>query len=409
MKKDDSYFPWCFPCNVFMFLSFFLTVKFIFIFLFNGFYEPEFIFNLSPFFLLSGMGKLQLLFLAYVIVVFDLFLHLNPTHKNLRFSFLPTVLLLSGTGVALTTTEMGLAVIPYLIIFLCMLLVMIIDNRYILEFEDLERITPEIPSKEKVVSEEPVLIQPRASKIQPIKAFFSSIKDLDIKKKVKDHIPTLPKPSPKSEIRRWDEIGRETEPIISQEPKEWEEIDSYISYDEDIKDISDFIDTKLESLDDKLKELEEKEEKIKSLEEDKKKVEEKSISKPPEITEKTEVKTPSRVQKQESKDILKEIKDSAAIIRNGVLTDINDSFMELLGYKKEEVLKKNLIDFISYNGLSGLEEYYFNKLKHEPVSSFETVFITKDNKKTAVKVEIKPGFINGEKVDVIILKKVKKT
>jgi len=399
MKNDKRIFPWCFPCNFFMFLTFFLTVKFIFIFLFNGFYEPEFIFNLTPFYLLSGFNNLQLLFLSYSIVLFDLFLHLNPTHKNIRISFLPTLFLLSGTGISLTTSSFTLAVLPNLLIFLCLLFVMIIDNRYILEFEDIEKTPTSIPVKKEITFEKPVYAKPKTSAFHPLETLFAQVKNLDIKKKSSYKTPELKKVMKPSKLKKWDNVENVSKHAFSE--KEIKPTSSDIDfkdvdYDEDSFDDSNIfdkdIDKKLEKLDDKLRKLKNGKDKTEDVEST--------------VEEKTEKDSSPDLKLQKSKNMLEEIKESAAVIKKGVLKDINKPFKEFLGYEENEIINKNLIDFISFEGLSGLEAFYFNKLKHEPVSSFETVFLTKDNKKLTVKIEIKPGFINGKKADIVIIKDI---
>jgi len=402
MRKDNSFFPWCFPCNFFMFLSLFLTVKFVFIFLFNSFYEPDFIFNLTPFYFLSGFNNLQLLFLSYIVVVFDLFLHLNPTHRNIRISFLPTLMLIIGTGLKLTSNETGLTFLSYLILFLCSLFVAMIDNRYILTFEDREYTSQKTPIREKSNLEKPVYIHSPTISIQPIKSLVASFKDLNIKKKIADYKPKISKttlrPKTTESYNEWKEV--ETSDLSVQdeyfdEITDWKDEDElFLTFDKEIKDVSDIIKEKLDNLDEKIEEFEGRKESEKEIKEKQK-----------EYIKKETKMTPSlKTEKKKPEEIIEEIKDSAFIMKDGILKVSNNLFKNIFGYKKEDISNKNLTDIISPDGLSGLEDYYFSKLRHDPASSFETIILTKNNKKVNVKVKIKPVFINGEKVDIAIIK-----
>jgi hypothetical protein len=72
----------------------------------------------------------------------------------------------------------------------------------------------------------------------------------------------------------------------------------------------------------------------------------------------------------------------------------------------EELIEKSLLDFVVQEGLSGIEKYYLNRLKGEAASSFETVFLTKDDNKLTVEVSIRPTIFDGETADVAVFNKV---
>jgi PAS domain S-box-containing protein len=99
----------------------------------------------------------------------------------------------------------------------------------------------------------------------------------------------------------------------------------------------------------------------------------------------------------------------AAIMKRGILKQVNRPFIELLGYDAKDVLlDKSLLDFVAFEGISGIEGYYLNRLKGDAVSTYETVFLTKDNNKLAVEISIKPTIFNGEKAEFAIVKILKK-
>ena len=108
----------------------------------------------------------------------------------------------------------------------------------------------------------------------------------------------------------------------------------------------------------------------------------------------------------EHHEILDKIPESAAIVQRGILRQVNRPFMDLIGYEVDELVKKSLFDFIVPEGFSGIEEYYLNRLKGESVSSFETMFLTKDNIKLTVEVNLKPTVFNGEKAEIAVFNRV---
>ena len=117
----------------------------------------------------------------------------------------------------------------------------------------------------------------------------------------------------------------------------------------------------------------------------------------PERTKSKEPATP------EYHDALDKIPQSAAIVQRGVLKQINNSFVTLLGYSKNEVVEKSFFDFIALDGLADLEKYYLDRSKGESVTTYKTVFSTKDNNKIPVEVTIKQTMYNGEKAEIAII------
>jgi PAS domain S-box-containing protein len=105
------------------------------------------------------------------------------------------------------------------------------------------------------------------------------------------------------------------------------------------------------------------------------------------------------------KFMIDELEDSAVIIQRGVLKKVNSSFVGLIGYDSNEIIDKSIFDFIDPSGFSGIEQYYFNRLKGDDVSGFETVILQSGNVKINVEVDTKPTFFNGEKAEVLVFKK----
>jgi len=102
--------------------------------------------------------------------------------------------------------------------------------------------------------------------------------------------------------------------------------------------------------------------------------------------------------------VLDKIPECAAVIYRGILMQTNSSFLELLGYEKDEVLGKSLFDFVAPENLEEIKRYYLDRLKGGGVSSFETFILTRDNKKMNVEINIKPSSYNGEKANMVVIK-----
>jgi len=128
MEKQNNVL-WNLTFVFFIFFSIFIAFKFLFIFFFRAAFEPDFIFELTPLFLLLGMNNLQLLFLSLIIVVSDTYLHMRPTRKNILYSFIPTLIMVSGLGLGITTKEISADYLPNYLLFGFLLFVVLIDQR----------------------------------------------------------------------------------------------------------------------------------------------------------------------------------------------------------------------------------------------------------------------------------------
>ena len=104
-----------------------------------------------------------------------------------------------------------------------------------------------------------------------------------------------------------------------------------------------------------------------------------------------------------SDETFHKISQSAAIIQRGILKQINSPFLELLGYTREEILEKSYFDFIALEGLAEVEKYYLDRLKGDSVSTYTTIFSTKDDRKISVEVNIKQTIYNGEKAEIAVV------
>ena len=128
MKKPDDII-WHLPFFFFIFLSIFISFKFLFIFFFRAAFEPGFIFELTPFYIFSGVNNLQLLFLSSFVVVYDTYLHIKSTRENLLRSIIPTGIMLSGLGLGVITKEISVSNLPSYLLFGLLLMTVLIDHR----------------------------------------------------------------------------------------------------------------------------------------------------------------------------------------------------------------------------------------------------------------------------------------
>jgi PAS domain S-box-containing protein len=105
----------------------------------------------------------------------------------------------------------------------------------------------------------------------------------------------------------------------------------------------------------------------------------------------------------DSHEQIEEISQSAAIIQRGIIKQINTSFMTLLGYTIDEIVEKSFFDLIAQDGLADIEKYYLERLKGEDITTYRTVFLTKDNDKIPVEVNIKQTMYNDEKAEIAFI------
>jgi len=176
MKKHNNSVLWMIPLYFFIFLCLFISFKFIFIFFFRAAFEPRFIFELTPFYILLGVNNLQLLFLSLIVVFYDTYLHIKATRKNLKYSFIPTSIMLCGLGLAITTKEISVSNLPYYLLFGLLLSVILIDHRRTLIYPETlpsaEPVKPEpLPSRGRI----PFFARPKPKLSIPIISSLFSI------------------------------------------------------------------------------------------------------------------------------------------------------------------------------------------------------------------------------------------
>ena len=377
--KDDKRLPWVLSYSFYMFFTFYLAVKFVFIFFFFAENKPNFIFRFTPGFLISGFENEQLLFLALIVFFTGSYLHYKPTKKNMILSFIPTIILIAGMGIAVSSMKFSMSNLLYYVVFTSLIVVLLIDHRRLLDH-------PETLLK---ISDE---------------SFLKEFIDLDVS-------GSKTKPVVEKKLRRPALAGgvvakaKKIDVVTADICVEKDKISKSIIQDEVFLEKQKIIDD-LERRTERLDRLEnEMEMRRKKLVEQEKIITDLIIS-----SSSTKNKQKSFVKKimNSSSDDFDDIKESAVLVQRGKMKKINQFFADSIGYNVDEMVDKNLIHFIVPEGFSEVEEFYLKRLKGKAVSSFETVFKTKENKKLHVSVKTKPVLYDGKKAEIVILKKINK-
>ena len=103
----------------------------------------------------------------------------------------------------------------------------------------------------------------------------------------------------------------------------------------------------------------------------------------------------------EKEDLFNSLTVEAAVLQRGRIKKINDLFAEMLGFSKDDLIGKHLVDFVTPLGLEGVEHHYMNRLKGVDDSSYQTVFISKTKDEIPVKVNIKNTDFHGERAEIV--------
>lgn len=410
-----------FPLYFFIFITIFTAIKFIFIFFFRASYEPNILFELSPFHILSGFNNLQLLLISLIIVFINMYLHIYKTKKNMMYSFLFTGLLFSGIGLAIASREPGFDDIFHYIVFGCLLFIILIDHKQYLTMPEIE----EVPIKERIARP---ITKPRPNKINlkfiknftkkyivnTPKAFIGKItgifskfrkpeKELDKSIKIKDSKIKLDKIN-KDKGR----IKVETSTIIPR-LKSLKDLDKI-----DISD-SNKIHTDIQEKTDKIISMKKEIEKNKGIINRDEKKPSKHIH-PDFHSEKTmeisnlqqmlyskEVILPKDM-KEDYQKTFDEISGYAAIIQSGLIKQVKNSFARFLGYEIYEIIDEKLTNFVTSESFYEIEKYYISKLKGNEPSGYNVTLLKKDKSKVNVRVNTKPIYIDGKNAEIISFK-----
>lgn len=370
---------WLFPCCFSIFLSIVLTVKFVFIFFFGTAYEPEFIFELSPLSLLSGFGKIQLLSISLLIMVLDMYLHLRSSRKRLLLSFLPTSLMLSSIGYTIMIRPMDVSSVLHYILFMCLLLVVLIDYQCILK----GMVLPTMLRKTK-----PVMLTASQKEPAPVHPWSGFGKHTRMRKSPSVHLTPPPSYELKDATER---ILHKMQTMLVQLEQQavriqtlentLKERQSTIAYQE--KAIADRVISYLES---KEKPSFHQDHLVKTI---------------------PSGETLFLKEKIHDHLVVDETNDIAAVVQRGVFKKISNTFAEFLGYERDELLQKSFFVFIAPHGYEEARRYYLNRLKGVTTNSFRTVLLTKDHDEVVVDITVTPTIYMGDVAEFLSIKETK--
>jgi PAS domain S-box-containing protein len=378
MKKYNRS-SWLFPCCFFIFFSIYLLVKFIFIFFFRASFEPRFIFELTPFYLLSGLSNVQLGLLSLMIIAFDMYLHLRSGKRNLLLSFLPTSVMLSSLGFTIMFSPMDIAYVYHYGMFGCLLLVVLIDYQYVLKG---------VETQVRIRKKEPVAIKGKENKHAPVR-----VKSLFAKNAKIYQQPPVPFVAPNSV---------------------------------ELKGLSDNILQKMQTM---LEDLERKTARIEKLENDIEEQRRNLVNQEKMFTtraipyfepkEKIQIdgKNLSRnipaddkifmKEKIEDRLIVDDTNEFVAVVQRGIFKQISNTFAGFLGYENTDLLQKSFFVFIAPHGFENARKYYLNRLKGVTSNSFRTVLLTKEHTELLVEITVTPTIYKGDAAEFLSVKEVK--
>ena len=299
------------------------------------------------------------------------------------FSFLPTGIMLAGLGVRIAIGEMNVLSVLHYLLFGCLLVITLIDHKHFLMFPEII-----VAPKKEVVPSKTAFGKPIIARAEPKVA----------------EVPVIEKPI---RIEGIDEILTLHKETLS-------------GLRELVKDNLERAETVMEEIERKAKKIdklgEEIEERRKNLVQEERLFRRRFISslgkdihvKPIRGENGLAFDVETRGETSDQHTMLDDYLESAAVVKRGILKQVNQPFVELLGYETDMILETSLLNFIAPEGLSGIEDYYLNRLKGETVSAYKTVVLTKDNNKLPVEISIRPTILNGKKAEIAVIKKLDK-
>ncbi len=334
MKKFRSH-SWLFPNCFFIFFSIYLLVKFVFVFFFGAAYEPQFIFELTPVYLLSGVSNMQLVLLSLLVMFFDMYLHLRSGKRHLLLSFLPTSVMISSIGFGIMFSPMDLSYFVHYVLFGCLLVVVLIDYQYVLKGID----TPMMVRKKEPIGVSLFQREPAIPRGEYLHARHT-------------HLPRQP-PLPLS-MESTMELKKISDDLLQKMQVMLEDLESK---NVRIKKLEHDLDERQKNL--VLHEKKFADQAISYLE---------SLDKIP-FNEKILVKnipTEEKICRNEllqNRLVIDEKEEIVAVVQRGIFKEVSNTFIDFLGYDRTELLQKNFFVFIAPQGFENARTYYLNRLK----------------------------------------------
>jgi PAS domain S-box-containing protein len=311
----------------------------------------------------------------------DVYFHINISKKNLLISFIPASFILAGLGVKIAFNELNIYSIFYYVLFICFLLIILIDHKHILLLPDVSTIQKdyETPSifEEKQITD----------------------------KKIPSRFTAAPQISNVIHIEGIDEvISLQKDTIYALQNMIYDNINIKEQLMEKLEEKTKKLDLLSQDIEDRRKRLNQDEilfrkHLLDSIDDLNKKT---PVQKVNDNLTKTDIKEP----KSHQKSMLDDLLNCSAILKRGILKQVNTSLINLLGFKKEELLNRSIFDFVEPEGLTDIKEFYIKRLNGILISSYETIFLTKDLKKIMVEVTLEPRYYNKERFEIVFIKRL---
>ena len=378
MKKLTSH-SWLFPNCLFIFFSIYLLVKFVFIFFFRAAFEPKFIFELTPFYLLSGLSNVQLGLLSLMVILADMYLHLRTGKRNLLLSFLPTSVMLSSLGYTIMFSPMDIGYVYHYGLFGCLLLVLLIDYQYVLKGVE----TPTMHRKKepvamKIMEKEPAAVRVKSRFAKNAKynqqpqvplATASTFELKEVTDTILQKMQTMLEDLERKTIRiekLENDIEERRRNLINQEKMFTDRVIPYFESKEKIQ------------------------------------IYEKNLVRNIPADDKIFMK-----EKMEDRLVIDDSNEFVAVVQRGIFKQISNSFADFLGYESTELLQKSFFVFIAPPGYEDARRYYLNRLKGVTSNSFRTVLLTKEHTELLVEITVTPTIYKGDAAEFLSVKEVK--
>ena len=354
-------------------------VKFIFIFFFGAAYEPEFIFDLTPLYLLSGFSKIQLLSLSLLVMVLDMYLHLRSSKRRILLSFLPTSVMLASVGFTIMFRPIGLSSVLHYILFVCLLLVVLIDYQCILKDVQL----PTMVRKTK-----PIMTTISQKEPTPVRNRSLFTKHTKTRQSAPGSITT---PSSYEFKDATDTIIQKMQTMVDELERKTVRIETV---ENELKKRQKTIEHQEKAIADRVISYRESKEKTSSHEDHLVR------TSPSDETMFVKEKIVDRLVVDETSDIV-------AVVQRGVFKQISNTFADFLGYERDELLQKSFFVFVAPHGFEDARKYYLNRLKGVTTNSFRTVLLTKEHNEVIVEITVTPTIYMGDVAEFLSIKETK--
>lgn len=361
--KNPRQLLWLFPIVLFIFLSIFAAIKFIFIFFFSTAFEPLVLFTLTPLSFIPGLTDIQILFITLVVLLIDTYLHLIATKRHLLLSFIPTGILLAGLILTILASPSDLTYLFHYILLGCFLLVSVIDQQCLFLQPNEQPLTP-----------------PKRQHPRP---------HVDTNTPPTPPTPYLPQPAP---------YYTAPVPVPTVDPGL---IDAYKTTSDlmlkNIQALNEFLDRRLKT-------IESLEQRVEARKDALILQQERLID---HLIDATTTNTripmpPSPPPHQEPHNtqidnnlIIGDTTDWLAIVQRGLIKQISPPLLQALGYTTYEILNTSLLDHLTAQGKEDARHHMHASLTGTTTNTYQTIFMTKDARQLPVTITIKPTIYNG--------------